>query len=111
MKFTMTKNLFFAVSFFAASAVYAADVDVNADNHEFDKDAAAVQDQGERSPAAAERSEVEVLPEEGGYRVGVTNFALRPQAGAVFYNDTSRFAGGVMMDFNVLGTPWAKIGP
>lgn len=59
----------------------------------------------------AGRSEAEAQGVDENYSVGVTNFALRPSAGAIFFNGQQKFAGGVLMDFNFLNTPWAKIGP
>lgn len=57
------------------------------------------------------RTEAEAEGEAGAYEVGITHFAVRPSAGAIFYNENQRFAGGILMDFNLLSTPWAKFGP
>lgn len=46
-----------------------------------------------------------------GMSVGINHFAVRPNAGAIIFNGNQRFTGGVMLDFNALNTPWAKIGP
>jgi hypothetical protein len=43
--------------------------------------------------------------------MGVTHFAIRPSAGALFFNGNERFAGGVLLDFNFLDNPRMKFGP
>jgi hypothetical protein len=58
-----------------------------------------------------QRTETEERVQEGDYSVGVTNFAVRPSAGAIFFDGNERFAGGLLIDMNFLSTPVAKIGP
>lgn len=56
-------------------------------------------------------SEAQGQPAAPNYSVGVTNLAIRPEAGAIFYNGNQKFAGGAMVDFNFLSTSWLKLGP
>ena len=65
----------------------------------------------DREPAQAQRTETEAEQMGEDTEIGVTNFALRPSAGAVFFEGQERFAGGVLMDFNVVSLPWMKLGP
>lgn len=77
---------------------------VTIDNH-YDNDAS-------RDPASS--PQVSEAREEGNRdntEFDVGHFALRPSAGAVFYNGQEKFTGGVLLDMNFLNTPWAKIGP
>lgn len=52
-------------------------------------------------------TEAEVAEE----KVEVKNFAIRPHAGAIFFDGNERFSGGLMLDYNFLTTPMAKVGP
>lgn len=61
-------------------------------------------------PSETQRSEAQAKGEEEKNQVGVTHLALRPSAGAIFYNGNQRFAGGVLLDTNFINTPWAKVG-
>ncbi len=65
----------------------------------------------EQTQAIPQRTETTAPGAEGAGAVGVTNFAFRPQVGSVFFNGNQKFTAGVLMDFNVMGTPWVKIGP
>lgn len=65
----------------------------------------------DREPASTQRTEAEAEDMQQEPQIGVTNFALRPSAGAVFFNEQERFAGGVLMDFNVVSLDWMKLGP
>jgi hypothetical protein len=47
-------------------------------------------------------------PEEA--EVGITHFAMRPTAGAVFFEGESRFSGGLLLDSNFLSSNKWKMG-
>lgn len=60
---------------------------------------------------APQVSEAQAKGEKGGPEMGVTNFAVRPSVGAIFYNGNQQFTGGLLMDFNVVSSKMLKIGP
>ncbi|MEW6055960.1 MAG: hypothetical protein AB1540_05035 [Bdellovibrionota bacterium] len=129
------KRLFLVACLFAATSAFAEDTDIDIetesrepaanDSYTVDDDSM-MNDEGysrepasvgdndqvfDREPAAVQRSEAEQEGDLGEPEVGITNFALRPSAGAVFFNDTERFAGGLLLDVNVLSSHSWKVGP
>lgn len=60
---------------------------------------------------STQRSEAQAKGETTENKIGVTNFALRPTAGAIFFNGRQKFAGGALLDFNLADVGWMKIGP
>ncbi|MBI3557940.1 MAG: hypothetical protein HY074_16885, partial [Deltaproteobacteria bacterium] len=81
-------------------------------NSEQEKRAGQADQAAEQQKAEQQKTEAQVPGTAApGTTVGITNFALRPEVGSIFYNGTQKFTGGVLMDFNVMSTPWVKIGP
>lgn len=101
------KGFTIAACLLVASPVFAQET---YDSYEDDQVDVSVEDVG-REPASPQVTEAEVEGRDDETRIDVTNLAIRPSAGAVFYNGQERFTGGVMLDINVLSTPWAKLGP
>jgi hypothetical protein len=98
MGFKFNKTFFFAACLALGSQAFAQDTNVNVEGQ-----GSNVNVQG-KSEAQAEGK-----PAEG--EIGITHFAIRPSAGALFFNGNERFAGGVLLDFNLMNRPDMKFGP
>ncbi|MBI3543271.1 MAG: hypothetical protein HY075_08375 [Deltaproteobacteria bacterium] len=94
--FKLAAGLFAAACLLGQSGAYAADE---------------VKTTTETNNNGTQKSTTEAKGNNDQSQVGITHFALRPTAGAIFFNGTQRFAGGVLADFNLVQLPWMKIGP
>lgn len=103
------KGFTIAACLLVASPVFAQ----NTYEENYEEDQADVNvENSDREPASSPQvSEAEAEGTSDDTKIDVNSLAIRPSAGAVFYNGQERFTGGVMLDINVLSTPWARLGP